>query len=98
MTNSQSIINFMYFANNFSQPLLKGMFEVTNAPQHLENKFTSLAIDNGNNGTKALFQWFMQLSTDNQMEVSNFITINYECGIDLRQPAHTVECMCMYCL
>jgi hypothetical protein len=97
MNNSQAIINFMYFANNFSQPLLKGMFEVTNAPQHLENKFTSLAIDNGNNGTKALFQWFMQLSLDNQTAVCDYITDNYNCGVNGYEE-HTVECMCMDCL
>tara|TARA_R110002020_G_scaffold99643_1_gene236202 strand:+ start:104 stop:346 length:243 start_codon:yes stop_codon:yes gene_type:complete len=73
-THQIATINFMYFANNFSQSQLESVFESTNCPSHLKSKFDSY---NGN-GTEAFFKWFMLLDNDNKSNVLTWINDNYK--------------------
>lgn len=75
MNNQENIINFMYFANNFSQSLLYDMFETTSAPKHLKSKFMNRQVGNG---TDKFFWWFMELDNNNKLAVCNFIDNHYK--------------------
>lgn len=77
MTNSQAITNFMYFAYNFTSREFEGMFKVTTAPQHLEEKFHSICKSRNLNGTQGIFAWFMELSQNNKDLVCEYITTTY---------------------
>ena len=68
-------INFMYFAHNFSQVQMNKMFSTFNNPAHFEAKFRSAR---GENGTIKFFNWFMELSLDNQLIVTNWVETNYK--------------------
>lgn len=68
-------INFMYFANNFSQSQLKSVFESTSCPSHLKSKFNSYSLKCG---TQTFFKWFMQLDNDNKCSVLTWINDNYK--------------------
>lgn len=67
-------INFMYFAHNFSQVQMEQIFNVLPMPNHFRNKFETAT---GNNGTTKFFNWFMNLSTDNQLILVEWIDNNY---------------------
>lgn len=77
MTNSEAVTNFMYFANNFTPDLLRGMFKCTTVPEHLEEKFHSICMRKNLNGTEGIFVWFMELSQDNKDAVVEYISNNY---------------------
>lgn len=77
-TTAEAIINFMYFANNFSGDQIHSMCYATAAPEHLKEKYLEYVDKHLGNGTQALFAWFMQLSKDNQIAVCNWITQNYD--------------------
>ena len=70
----KDIINFMYFANNFSQSQLNEMFNVTSHPEHLKNKFKNIVAPNG---TDKFFKWFMMLDGGNKESVIDYIQNNY---------------------
>lgn len=71
-------INFMYFANNFSLSQLDAIFNALGNPNHFRDKLTNMR---GESGTDKFFRWFMELSTDNQLIVTNWITANYKNNI-----------------
>ena len=77
MTNSESIVNFMFFANNFSSDMIENCFEVCNNPLHLKNKYHSL-MKKDKSGTDMFFRWFMLLDSDNKIQVADFINNNYK--------------------
>ena len=77
MKGSESIINFMYFANNFSSDMLENCFEVCNNSLHLKNKYKSLSKEN-RTGTEMFFKWFMLLDSYNQKSVASYINENYK--------------------
>jgi hypothetical protein len=76
MTNPESTINFMYFANNYSPAQLKAVFAVTNAPAHCEAKFHALSDRFNGNGTQMFFHWFMQMSS--KVAICYWIDVNYK--------------------
>lgn len=80
------ILNFMYFANNFSFKLLEGCFNVCDMPDHCRQKFMSVNEHKEiRNGTDAFFVWFMELSRNNQLAVIKFIDENYW-GVNSHRP------------
>jgi hypothetical protein len=70
-------INFMYFANNFSQSQLQSVFDSTDCSEHLKSKFKSYSDKFNGNGTQMFFHWFMMLDNENKMAVINWIENNY---------------------
>jgi len=72
-------IRFMYFLKNFSSEQLKGFFEATNAPAHIESKLIGLCENL--NGSQALFELFYELSRSNQFKVIEYVNANYK-GMD----------------
>lgn len=68
-------INFMYFAHNFSMMQMNQIFSNFDNPTHFESKFRNA---NGSNATEKFFKWFMMLSIDNMLIVTNWIETNYK--------------------
>lgn len=77
MSNSEAIINFMFFANNFSSNMIENCFEVCSNSLHLKNKYNSLRSKDIT-GTDMFLKWFMLLGNDNKKNVSNFINNSYK--------------------
>ncbi len=68
-------INFMYFAHNFSLSQMEQIFFELDNVRHFKDKFINA---NGSNGTEKFFKWFMMLSIDNMLIVTNWIETNYK--------------------
>ena len=68
-------INFLYFAHNFSMVKLEQIFALFSNTEHFKSKFFTAK---GNNGTDKFIWWFMNLSTDNQLIVVNWVENNYK--------------------
>lgn len=68
-------INFLYFAHNFNTFQLEEIFNALSNYNHFKSKFETAR---GNNGTERFLWWFMNLSTDNQLIVTNWVEINYK--------------------
>jgi len=68
-------INFMYFAHNFSLNQMQLIFNALGNPTHFKAKWNTA---NGNNGTEKFFNWFMMLSIDNMLIVTEWIESNYK--------------------
>jgi len=68
-------INFMYFAHNFSMVQMEQIFNALPIPSHFENKFKTAK---GNNGTEMFLNWFMTISIDNMLIVTEWIESNYK--------------------
>ena len=68
-------INFMYFAHNFDCFQMEQIFNQFSNSQHFKSKFETAR---GNNGTDRFINWFMMLSTDNMLIVTNWIETNYK--------------------
>ena len=68
-------INFMYFAHNFSIEQMKAIFIALGNAEHFSSKFFGAK---GSNGTKKFLNWFMTLSLDNMLIVTNWIETNYK--------------------
>jgi len=68
-------INFLYFAHNFSSIQLEQIFNLFGNYSHFKSKFEGAR---GNNGTEKFIWWFMNLSTDNQLIVVNWVETNYK--------------------
>jgi len=68
-------INFMYFAHNFNTTQLDSIIKELGNVNHFKSKFDSVK---GNNATEKFFNWFMMLSVDNMLIVTNWIETNYK--------------------
>jgi len=68
-------INFMYFAHNFSMVQMEEIFNALPIPSHFKSKFETAT---GKNGTEKFFNWFMMLSIDNMLIVTEWIESNYK--------------------
>lgn len=73
-------INFMYFLNNFTPPLLEGLFEALTMPEHFKSKFAGLCNVH-ESGTQALYRLFFELDSTNQKLMVNYVTANYKNNI-----------------
>jgi hypothetical protein len=51
------------------------IFATLDNPTHFESKFRNAS---GKNGTEKFFNWFMTLSVDNMLIVTNWIETNYK--------------------
>lgn len=71
-----TVINFNYFAHNYSRDQLQQVFKQTSASEHLKAKFQQLAHENIG-GTPAFYDWFMLLSIGNQRAIVKWINNNY---------------------
>jgi hypothetical protein len=68
-------MNFMYFAHNFNSTQLDSIINELGNVNHFRSKFDNAR---GNNGTERFFWWFMNLSVDNMLIVTNWIENNYK--------------------
>ena len=68
-------INFMYFAHNYNTLQLDAIFSELGNASHFKSKFIGSI---GNDGTQKFFNWFMMLSIDNMLIVTNWIESNYK--------------------
>ena len=68
-------INFLYFAHNFYAVQLDKIFNALDNYNHFKSKFETAR---GNNGTDKFISWFMNLSLDNQLIVTNWVETNYK--------------------
>lgn len=68
-------INFMYFAHNFYSTQLESIFNALDNTNHFRSKFEGAK---GTNATEKFLNWFMMLSIDNMLIVTNWIETNYK--------------------
>jgi len=68
-------INFMYFAHNFNNVQLELIFDALGNVNHFKDKFNGAK---GLNGTEKFLNWFMMLSVDNMLIVTNWVETNYK--------------------
>lgn len=68
-------INFMYFAHNYNGTQLQSIINALGNVQHFTSKYNSAK---GTNGTEKFLNWFMMLSIDNMLIVTNWIETNYK--------------------
>lgn len=83
-TNTESVINFIYFTSNFSGGFIDAAFAGDDhLRNHLNEKFLQCIAKSGK--TYCTLQSFMsfmfELSTDNKRILIDWINENYNCGM-----------------
>ena len=84
MTNSEAIINFMYFGHNYPHNFIAkvwaGKETLTEEDQysladHLTKKFHTMYEKHG---TLTFFRWYMELDNGNKAILNSYIEDNYK--------------------
>jgi len=75
MNNTQAIINFMYFTNNFRLSDMDKIFYRMGDPNHFRTKWEDAR---GNNGSEKLRNLFFELSQSNQEIICDYVNENYD--------------------
>jgi len=78
MTNSNAIINFMYFGHNYESDFIIKVFG-NHLGNHLQSKFNTMY---SKYGTLTFFRWYMELDNGNKELLNNWIEQNYKSQID----------------
>ena len=68
-------INFMYFTHNFSASQMDAIFFELGNVRHFKDKFIN---NSAKCGTQKFINWFMDLSIDNMLIVTNWVETNYK--------------------
>jgi hypothetical protein len=76
-TNVQSMINLLYFANNYPSGWIQSVWGNDMLSKHIENKWVAESERCNNNGTQGFIRLFMQLSQINQERLCQWIEDNY---------------------
>lgn len=74
MANQLSTRNFMYFGHNYPSNFISQVWEEEMA-NHLQSKFKSIYEYRG---TLTFFSWFMELDSENQEILIDWIEKNYK--------------------
>ena len=76
MSNSEAIINFMYFGHNYPHDFISKVWgDDSSMSQHLADKFSSMYSEYG---TMTIFRWFMELDHINKNILLDWISDNYK--------------------
>lgn len=81
MTNTESIINFVYFTTNFPPDFIGKVWGESYLTQHLSEKFLTHA-ENGMISAGGFIRWFQELDRGNQTKLTEWINENYR-GISI---------------
>lgn len=65
----------MYFVHNFQGHQMEQIYNALGNVNHFRSKFSN---SRGSNGSIMFINWFMSLSTDNQLIVTNWVETNYK--------------------